>query len=226
MLTVSDTLPAVELGDIVRVKNSGKQTYKIMYDSREYALAPGVDAFIPFEAAKLWFGDPRASNSMQSIRNQHGQVAWVPDRDTEVRRLRVKYGCIGGDEREIQGAPTVEIYELATGSRIYSVLDDPAGERSTPAVQTVNEQAQLLAIVERQQAQIQYLMDQIPGIQNRLPSTEETLDADDTTFAVIDGGGSDDGDFDPDAEPDDDTDDDDDNPPDTDADEDDVPEDV
>src|SRR4051812_31898248 len=120
----------VDNGDIVRAVNTGGAVFTIGWDSKQYKLEPGKDTFIPFEAACLWFGDPRSTNSIQSIKNQHGMVSFVPDRDSEVRRLRVKYGNIGGDERYVDPGPSVDLFDLE-GNQITTVLDDPEGEDVT-----------------------------------------------------------------------------------------------
>lgn len=147
----------VDNGDIVRAVNTGDLPFTIGWDSRQYKLEPGKDTFIPFEAACLWFGDPRSSNSIQSIKNQHGMVSFVPDRDSEVRRLRVKYGNIGGDERFVDPGPSVDLYDLE-GNQITTVLDDPEGDDVTVATPTITDQNSLVEMVARQQRQIEFLL--------------------------------------------------------------------
>lgn len=154
-----------DIGDIVRVVNKGDAPFTIGWDSRQYKLEPGADSFVPFEAACLWFGDPRSTNSIQSATNQHGLVSFIPDRDSEVRRLRVKYGNIGGDERFIDPAPDVEVYDLS-GEVIVTVLNDPEGENVTLAAPTVVDQSNLMATIQRQQAQIDLLLAQF-GLQKK-----------------------------------------------------------
>lgn len=160
-----------DIGDIVRVVNNGDQPFTIGWDSRQYRLEPGKDTFVPFEACCLWFGDPRSTNSIQSAKNQHGIVSFIPDRDSEIRRLRVKYGNIGGDERFVDPAPDVTIYDL-TGEQIVTVLDDPSGDSITVAQPTVVDQSNLIATIERQQAQINLLLENL-GLQKKAEGTGE-----------------------------------------------------
>lgn len=151
------TMTALDVGDVIRAVNRGETTVAIAWNNRPYKLEPGKDQFIPFEAACLWFGDPRSTNSIQSVRNDQGIVAFVPDRESEVRRLRVKYGNIGGDERFVQEKPTIELYDLE-GNQIVTPLEDPLGETVNVATPTVADNNDLLELVARQQRQINLLL--------------------------------------------------------------------
>lgn len=171
----------VQIGDIVRVVNRGEDAFTIAWDNRQYRLNPSEDVFVPFEAAALWFGDPRSSDTIQSVRNEQGLVAFVPDRDSEVRRLRVKYGNIGGDERFVHPAPEVEVFTLSN-VRITTPLDDPEGREVNAATPTLADQDSLLEQVQRQQAQIDFLLQQL-GLQQAAPEDrrageEEEVDED------------------------------------------------
>jgi hypothetical protein len=142
--------------DIVRVVNRGDAPYTIMYDSKPYKLMPGEDSFIPFSAACVWFGDPRSTGQIGAVQNERGIRSYIPDRDTEVRRLRAKYDNQFGDESTIIRHPVVEVYAV-TGERITTVLDDPSGESVNVATQTVTEQGNMVALIQAQQAQIDQL---------------------------------------------------------------------
>lgn len=135
-------------------------SWEIQWDSRKYNLVPGQDCFVPFEAAVNMFGDPRSGERIVSNRDERGQVGFIPDRATEVRRLRTKYDNLFGNEAIVENYPLVEVYEL-DGTRITTVLDDPQGESTTPVVKTVREDNELLEIVKRQQATINQLMERV-----------------------------------------------------------------
>lgn len=141
---------------LVRVVNKGEKPYTIMYDSISYVLQPGKDTWVPFPAVALWFGDPRSAGTLASIVDERGVRTYVPDRETEVRRLRVKYGNAFGDESVVTGYPDVELYDM-DNDRVMSVLDDPTGENVMPAQSTVADQSNLMTIIQRQQAQIDQL---------------------------------------------------------------------
>lgn len=176
---------ALDDSDIVRVVNTADAPFTIMYDSKSYKLEPGQDSFIPFPAAALWFGDPRSTGTLGSVVNERGLRSYIPDRDTEVRRLRVKYDNQFGDENKIIRHPLVEVYAL-TGERITTVLDDPAGDSVNVVPQTVQDQGNLMALITAQAQQIEKLTqlvmerDQQPAgdgaeneQNNQLPSAED-----------------------------------------------------
>lgn len=174
--TVEEETPgAVSLGDWVRVRNVGDDPVRVQWDGRTYTVKPNSETFMPFEAAKLWFGDPRSGGAVASHRDVMGLVSWIPDRATEVRRLRALYDNQMGDERTILNHPLVEVYTQA-GTRVYTVLDDPDGERTSPAVQTVADHAGLLAQVQRQQQTIELLL-QKAGLSGDSATVEDDADA-------------------------------------------------
>lgn len=150
------------LGDILRVKNlSDTHTISMAWDSRQYAVPPGGEGFIPFEAVKLYFGDPRSTEKIQSLHTETGVVSFIPDRATEVRRLNTLYGAPFGDESIVRGdVPSAEIHTLE-GERITTVIEDPAGESTAPFQPTVSDNASLMAMIQRQQQHIELLMQKV-----------------------------------------------------------------
>lgn len=155
---MADTQTTIDGDTILMAVNEGDAPVTLMYDSRTYRLEPGRGIPMPFAAVALWFGDPRANESVQALRDQRGLVAFVPDRETEVRRLRAKYDNQLGDERKITNTPSVAIYSIPENERIYTVLDDPQGERVIEVSTTRQEQTDLLGMIARQQKQIELLM--------------------------------------------------------------------
>lgn len=128
--------------------------FTVEWDSRKHNLQPGRDSFIPFEAAASFFGDPRSGERIVSIINERGQVGFIPDRATEVRRLRTKYDNMFGDETVIENYPIVEVYDLQENERIITVLDDPKGDTVRIAERTVTQDNELVDIVHAQQKTI------------------------------------------------------------------------
>lgn len=124
---VDDSVPPPEPGDFVRVVNQGSVPFVLTYDSRKYILRPQLDSFIPFEAACLYFGDPRSVDTSRSVRNSQGVVQWVPDRRGEINRLRLRYNNNIGPGDEISGHPNVAVYDMG-GQPISMVVHDPTGE--------------------------------------------------------------------------------------------------
>lgn len=132
----------------------------ITYDGIPFRLECGKDQYMPIEAARLWFGDERSKHQMDTGLNRKGIRAWYDDRATVVRRLRCLYDNRTGDERTIIGHPVVEVYTL-DGDRIPMVLDDPLGLQSTPATQSVADQAELFRLIAKQQQQLDQLKRQL-----------------------------------------------------------------
>lgn len=161
-----------EVGDTVMVVLDHPDRYVIGWDGKEWTLESGQDKakFIPFEVAANWFGDPRAVDNMKSTVDHKRRYGWIPDRPTEVRRLRVLYGVQHGDESKVylpdgimdtipdvgdwpdrkrhwlridSQIPRVQVFDLETKEKLWTVLEDPAGDHVTPALVTVTrEQAQ------------------------------------------------------------------------------------
>lgn len=131
----------------------------LMWDSRKYTIPAGGEGFAPFNAIALALGDPRSAEAMQSIKDEAGNVGFVLDRATEVRRLRTKYDNQTGNEGEILYAPQAEVYDLED-NRIRTVLDDPQGEAVIPIETTAVDRDALYAQIARQQRMIEMLAEQ------------------------------------------------------------------
>lgn len=130
-----------EPGDAIRVTNKGKKAFTDSFDGRQYTIEPGSDKVVPYEAAALWFGDPRAIDTGQ-----------VKTRLEEFRRLRVKYGAYENEDAWNSNKPNVKITTL-DGDKITSVIDDPEGKEITPQSTTVLENQMMgerLANLERE----------------------------------------------------------------------------
>jgi hypothetical protein len=157
-------------GDFLKVTYQGRQRrlpdgteyydsttpFILMWDAKKYQVPVGQSAFAPFEAVSVAAGDPRSNEGTQTIRDESGNVGWVVDRPTEVRRLRTLYDNQTGDLHEIKFAPQLTVEDLE-GNAIRTVLDDPEGESVLPAETTILDREQLLAQVQRQQRMIEQL---------------------------------------------------------------------
>lgn len=170
---------AVDLsaGANVQVINKGNRPFSIQYNGRVYKLEPSKPNYLPAEAAILWFGDPRATDSASSFKNESGGVVVIPDRASEVRRLCVKYGYISGGEIDFltkQGefaennVPKVEVRTVGgegDDEPLPTILSDPEGESVTPVAVTAADQADLMSLVRAQQQQILALQQHL-GLQS------------------------------------------------------------
>ena len=160
----------LNVGAIVKVTNTHpSRIFRGMWDMAEYVIPPGGTDFMPFEAMKLFFGDPRATSQVRSMRDSRGLAAFLPDRAGEVRRLRLLYDHGFGDYTGREGPDIVWIrdkipwmkVETLDGVRIYTVLDDPAGTHTLPAQTTEAEDTDLRETVIRQGRLIQSMMERL-----------------------------------------------------------------
>ncbi len=168
-MSSTSSLPQVKLGDILKVTNEGATVFRNMWDLVDYVIPPGGFDFLPFEAIKLFFGDPRSTDVTRSAKDQRGVVSFIADRATEVRRLRLMYSHGFGDYTGKEGAEVVWEQtkiphckvETLQGERVFTVIDDPAGSSVLPAVSSQADDARLRDLVEQQGAMIRMLMDRI-----------------------------------------------------------------
>lgn len=193
-------------GTTVKVINKGNRPFSIGYDGRTYPLTPSKPSFVPAEAAILWFGDPRSTDSTASFKNPSGVVTVIPDRASEVRRLCVKYGYVSGGELEFltkegihsdNNVPKVEVWGTGEDEdeSLPIVLNDPEGSSVTPVTVTAADQSDLIALVKAQSQQILALQQHL-GLTNttelnegaELPEDDSHLqgEKDSTTFLGLD----------------------------------------
>ena len=167
------TQPQVKIGDILAVSNVGTRIFRGQWDMVDYVIPPGGSDFLPFEAVKLFFGDPRSTDQVRSARDARGLVSFLADRPAEVRRLRLLYSHGFGDFTGKEGVeqvweddkiPHVKV-ETLQGERVWTVLDDPAGSSVLPALVTQADDDRLRDIVEQQGKLIRSLMDRV-GMQS------------------------------------------------------------
>jgi len=163
------TQPQVKVGDILKVENVGTRIFRGMWDMVDYVIAPFQSDFMPFEAVKLFFGDPRATDKVRSVHDVRGIVGFLPDRPSEVRRLRLMYAHGFGDYTGKEGPdvvweadkiPQVRVTTLKN-ERVFTVLDDPQGTTVLPAATTISQDAELKDVVRQQGQLIRSLMDRL-----------------------------------------------------------------
>ena len=164
----------VDLGDMVRVVNLEQYDLFWSWDSRRTIIKSGDSAFVLFDCAKVYVGDPRSGERVRSMKNEQGLVQFIPDRATETRRLKILYNDNRmADEAVINGYPDVEVYTM-TGERITTVLDDPVGRTVIPVETTKYDSDALMARIDRQDRLIAKLLGE-RNIQPDDPSLTERL---------------------------------------------------
>lgn len=165
-------------GGACKVINQEDVTHTIGWDNIEYLLPPHEEVVVSADAVINAFGDPRSKDEMYSVTMANGVTGWVPDRPSEVRRLRSKWGNHDGPEDTVI-APTVEVFTL-TGEKVTTVIDDPKGETVNPALITQANERHLQDIVKQQQAQLDELMRLVGDGVNQTVALESQLPVDDS----------------------------------------------
>lgn len=176
-------MPVLNANDFIfvtlveNVPGKEDQPMIIGWNSREYTLAPGVKTNVILEAATNAFGDPRATSNAQAIPigdPTSGERLFIPDRDAEIRRLRLRYGIDKGndhtfeDENGVRRVPKVKMETMA-GEELTPVLDDPTGRTINTQAPTVAETQDTNKIIAHLQKQVEELM---KIVQDGRPSTD------------------------------------------------------
>lgn len=143
-------------GNVTDVTHDDQKPLTLYWDSRPYVCEVGKDQFVPFEAMMVAFGDPRSGATVSTQRDPAGNVLFVSDRATEVRRLRTLYDNQLGVEGEILYAPEATVTDVE-GDQIKTVLDDPSGDSVIPVQTTLLDREELLNQLQRQQRMIETL---------------------------------------------------------------------
>jgi hypothetical protein len=145
-------------GETVRAVNQESFPITIGWGNIQYILQPGVDTFVPADAVINYFGDPRANLNMQSLELPNGQKAWVLDRATEVRRLRVKWQAYNMDNGELElVAPKVDVFTIL-GEWVPTVTADPDGKHVNPAALTAQSELDRDQLITKMQQQLDILL--------------------------------------------------------------------
>lgn len=171
-------------GDFLLVKNNSDKKLSLGWNSRDYSIDPGNQQPVPMEAVVNAFGDPRSSDVVRTVRfgGPDSPPAFIADRESEVRRLRCRWGILDGPENTFENAegevkvPEVEVYTL-DGERVNTVIDDPSGEKNAPS--TITQATNLHDLIEHQQQQIDLLKAQLDIVtqpntaSNEVPAEDE-----------------------------------------------------
>lgn len=178
----------------VRVHNIGPKRLLLDYASNRYVIEPDATAIVPYFAACYWFGDPRSRNVGEKQSTQY--------RSNEIARLSVLYGLLDdpfwdefGDglsttpihvdnNRTIESEPyvngrhpnlpSVQVTDLADDEKIWTVIEDPIGNKLAPASNAEAETRSLADQVASMQRQIASLSQELA---NRDPALAESVAA-------------------------------------------------
>jgi len=172
----------------------------LQWNSRTWTVPVGGETHgIPFEVIKKDFGDPRSTDRVVAVRETPNSMPeFIPDRMTEVRRLQQLYQntvirfreYVPGDRSFLEEgitdrAPKVEVYTLA-GDRIYTVLDDPYGDRVVAAVPTRSDRDALAAQLAAQSELMAKMQAEVEELRNQLAVGSIETDAPPDNPAFVD----------------------------------------
>jgi len=139
--------------DYIRAVNPSDETV----DVAGVKFGPGAYKMMPFAWMVNHYGDPRSVlGKFQVWQTREGQQGVVQPREMERMKINTMWNISPGG-RAWEDVPYVEFYTVED-ERIYTVYDDPFGEKVTPMTQTVDEAKQLKETVLRQQRQIDQLL--------------------------------------------------------------------
>ena len=144
----------IELPDVEENEDYPQLTFG--WNNKEFTILRGKKMLIPFEAACIRFGDPRSGDKVASIREPGGETTgWIPDRKSEVARVRLLWGAHADNYPRFDdiSIPLVYVTDMEL-EPVTMVTDDPEGNSVTPVLQTADDRDALLAMLDRQQAQI------------------------------------------------------------------------
>lgn len=99
----------------VRLVNKGDDDFVAQYDRDTYTIPARSEGIVPWEAACLWFGDPRATDT-----------GVQKNRLEEYRRLTVKFGVYDDHGLFDERRPKIEVWRL-NGQQVTMLADDPFG---------------------------------------------------------------------------------------------------
>lgn len=166
----------------VEIRNVGTKRFVGAYANQTWIIEPGKKTLAPYLAACLWFGDPRSVNIGDAQARPELQY-----RTREIDRLSVKYGMAGdpwyADDVDLDretfaednndhykrrryvegrhpGLPQCEVYDL-DGGRLWTVIEDPLGQRDMEPVTTTAERDVTLESIAQLQAQVKQLQNQL-----------------------------------------------------------------
>lgn len=155
---------------MVMVLNRGADPVVFRWGKARYAVNPGQQIPVPYYAMTRECGDPRTVNVPGDRRRAY--------RTQEFLRLCTKYGVYDAHHLFDEKTPKIEVTTL-TGERIYTVLDDPNGDRDNVELQNEIERTTLEDAVRVMGAQMKAMEAELAAVRAGAGSAV-TPPADDT----------------------------------------------
>lgn len=137
----------MDTAQIVRVENVGDTEWSDQFDSVTYTIPAGESRHIPLGACAVWLGNP----DDHTTERRH-----IVDRI----QLRYSYGSMSTESWD-DVRPKLEVFDQATGDRIWFPADDPEGKNGT--------------YVRRPSAVITDTRDDVEGLRRQLNEMHDLL---------------------------------------------------
>ena len=154
---------------VVRIRNLRDVAFVDSYDGTTYSVVPEGNAIVPIEAAKLWFGDWTKDNRPERA---------LREREDELKRLQVRYGCSDNPTMWEELKPLVEVSDVDGGEQYTTVIEDPGGGTVSQADVTVNEHQDMLTMIRQQAKDLNALKKQYQEpVQSDQPDSDADEDA-------------------------------------------------
>ena len=151
---------------VVRIRNLRDVALVDAYDGTTYSVDPEGQTIVPLSAAKLWFGDWDKVNKPERA---------LRERDFELTRLQVRYGCSDNPAMWEELKPLVEVTDVDGGQKYVTIIDDPAGDSVQETSLTVNEHQDMLGMIRQQAKDLDRLKKQY---QDQVRAEQPDADAD------------------------------------------------
>lgn len=152
-------------GEVYRIVNKSETRPFVgkLSPTQVYRVPPGGTAIVPREGVWLWTGRPWTID-----RPENG----IRERHEEVMRLRALYGAHCPDEKTGMvedelwelNKPLLDVFDM-TGEPVVTVIDDPFGDRISPAMQTTAEKDLLAETVDKLRRELASMQGRLNGLE-------------------------------------------------------------
>lgn len=166
--------------DFVKLVNVDYKPFDFHQNNVKRIIAPGEDVIVPWAIARTLLGDPRIPD-----------IAPANERTKMYEKIRARHNYSAGLQTEDEWdtiRPHVEVYDIENNTRIFMLIEDPAGEHMSQAPTPSAKQTDAAAL----QRQIEVLTAQVTKLVAQSQSAPEQPGAGNTASptAVQDGPGA------------------------------------
>lgn len=174
--------------------NNGTEPVRLMANSRLHVIEPGQKRAVPFEAVRIWFGDPRSGPTERLYEDENGTKSRIPSRSFELKRLNVLYGVEGAvasqkeeaDRNKTPYPPPITLadtipnvtFEDLSGKSIKHVAEDPEGKAASSVVTNYDDPMQVGAELARLKQQVAAMEERHDALSNQPTTDEEAVTED------------------------------------------------